>query len=116
MSTCDYMIGNLVIFVSNVPYIYVCASISNVSDVSDNPLGVWYYVLLVVGLIIAIIVAVMTFCYAKRELNKIMKRLKVQGEQRNERTNRGVGNQNSEVESSQGNNGIRESNRELVNV
>ena len=52
MSTCDYMIGTLPTFIADVPYIYVCASISDVSKISSsNPLGAWYYVLLAIGFV-----------------------------------------------------------------
>lgn len=81
MSTKDYMIGNLVIIICDAPYIYVWASISDISSVSSNPLGPWYYVLLAIGLLIVIIVIVMTYIYAKRELRKILNKIKIEKEE-----------------------------------
>uniref|UniRef100_A0A7S3J0W2 VTT domain-containing protein n=1 Tax=Euplotes harpa TaxID=151035 RepID=A0A7S3J0W2_9SPIT len=88
MSTVDYIIGNLPIIVADVPYIWVCASISDVSKVTDsNPLGVWYYVLLAVGLMIILIVIVLIYIFAKKEFNKTMANIKKQQEEEENREN-----------------------------
>ena len=79
MSVLDYMIGNIPTFIADIPYIYVWASISDVSKLSSsNPLGYWYYVLLAVGLVIIIIVVILITIFAKRELNKTMKNIENQ--------------------------------------
>ena len=86
------MIGNLPIIVADVPYIYICASISDVSKVtSSNPLGVWYYVLLAVGLIIIVTVIILIYFFARRELKKTMDQIKNSKE--NHQENRSVPNE-----------------------
>lgn len=99
MTTFDYCVGNLPIILIDLPYIYVCASISDVSKADDNPLGVWYYVILAIGLVLIIIVVVLIYIYARRELNKTLEEMKRDAERHGHRNpHNQVG---SEVELSQ---------------
>lgn len=67
MGHVDYMIGNLAIILADAPYIYVCASLSDISKVQDSSsnLGFWYYVIIGVSIVIVIIVIVLVYIFAK---------------------------------------------------
>lgn len=90
MSTIDFIIGSLPILIADVPYIYVCASISDVSQAtSSNPLGNWYYLLLSVGLVIIVAVVVLIYIFAKRELNNTLNKLeKKKNKSKKQRSNK----------------------------
>ena len=78
MSTKDYLIGNLSIIFCDAPYIYVSASISDVSKVEDSSsnFGVWYYIIIGFSIAIVIIVIVLVYYFSKKELLKTLKRIK----------------------------------------
>uniref|UniRef100_A0A7S3JKE9 Uncharacterized protein n=1 Tax=Euplotes harpa TaxID=151035 RepID=A0A7S3JKE9_9SPIT len=82
MTTVDYVIGNLPMLIADLPYIYVCASISDVSQLTgSNPLGNWYYVLMVVGLLIIVLVVALIYVFAKRELDNTLEKIQKQQEE-----------------------------------
>ena len=74
MSSKDYIIGNTSIILSNAPFIYVCASLNDISKVEDSSdnLGVWYYVIIGTSILIVIIVIIVVYYLAKRELRKTL--------------------------------------------
>ena len=78
MSTKDYLIGNLSIIFCDAPYIYVSASISDVSKVEDSSsnFGVWYYIIIGFSIAIVIIVIILVYFFSKKELLKTLKRIK----------------------------------------
>ena len=77
MSSKDYIIGNTSIILSNAPFIYVCASLNDISKVEDSSdnLGVWYYVIIGTSILIVIIVIIVVYYLAKRELRKTLEEI-----------------------------------------
>ena len=77
MTSLDYVIGNLGIIISDAPYIYVWASISDISKVNNanQQLGVWYYVIIGISIVIVIIVIIMIYFFAKKELKKTIEKM-----------------------------------------
>ncbi|CAI2366749.1 unnamed protein product [Moneuplotes crassus] len=78
MSWTDYFIGNLGIILCDAPYIYVCASISDISEVEDSSsnLGVWYYVIIAISILIVIVVIILVYFLAKKELARTLELIK----------------------------------------
>ena len=72
MSSLDYLIGNTAIILSDAPYIYVWASLSDLSKVEDSTsnLGVWYYIIIAASIVIVIVVIIIIYFLAKKELKK----------------------------------------------
>ena len=77
MSAKDYFIGNLAIIFSDAPYIYISASLSDISKVenSSSNFGVWYYVIIGFSIIIAIVVIILVYYFSKNELLKTLKKI-----------------------------------------
>jgi large-conductance mechanosensitive channel len=82
MHACNYFIGNLAMLGSNIPTIYIGATISDVSNIgsSQDGLGYWKYVLLAAGFVIVVIVIFLVACYARREFKRTMVKIKEEQE------------------------------------
>lgn len=74
MSSKDYIIGNTGIILCDAPYIYVAASLSDLSKVEDSSsnMGVWYYVIIGISIVIVIVVIFLVYYFAKKELKKTL--------------------------------------------
>lgn len=83
MSSWDYIIGNTTIILSDAPYIYVCASLTDLSKVEDTSsnLGFWYYVIIGVSIAIVVVVIVAVYFLAKKELKKTILRIQKEKEE-----------------------------------
>lgn len=95
MSAKDYFIGNLAIILWDAPYIYVWASLSDISEVEDSSgnLGVWYYVIIVLSISIVIVVIILVYYFAKKELAKTLEKIK--NENRKNKGDKNNGDQKS---------------------
>lgn len=83
MRAWDYIIGNTTIILCDAPYIYVCASITDLSQVenSSSNLGNWYYVLIGISIVIVIIVIIIVFFLARKELRRTLKKIEEEKEE-----------------------------------
>jgi len=92
MSTKDYLIGNLSIILCDAPYIYVCASLSDISKVEDSSsnFGFWYYVIIGISIFIVIVVIILVYYFSKKELTKTLKEIKEQRKQEQNSEERSV--------------------------
>ena len=77
MRVLDYIVGNTSIVICDAPYIYVCVSITDLSNVSNSmeTLGDWYYVLLSIGIVITIGVVIAVIYYSRREFKKTLEEI-----------------------------------------
>ena len=73
MKTVDYCIGNLSCIILHIPSLYIFASVSDLtSSNNDNPLGIWYYVLMALGFTLTFITMFLTYKYTKKEIDSTM--------------------------------------------
>lgn len=70
----DYVIGNIGTIFANAPYIFVCASLTDITKISEaTSRGPLYYVLMGVGIVILIIITCLVIYFSRKELKKTLK-------------------------------------------
>lgn len=92
MTVLDYTIGNLTIIGCDGPYIYICCSISKITNsvtIDDNS-KILEIIVIVISVIIVIIVTIFVYRTAQEEADKIMEMRRSSAIARKTRTRVGV--------------------------